>query len=82
MTLEDLDNLRALTRHPGWALLVSDLHALHADCVKQWTAERVSDEESRRLQAKARAITWLLERPQKLIEDASEATNEQDPALG
>lgn len=81
MTLEDLDNLRALTRHPGWALLRNDLEALRADCFKRWT-DGASESESRDLQAKARAITWLLERPQKLIEDASEATIEQDPARG
>jgi hypothetical protein len=80
MTNEDLDNLRAMTRHPGWSLLVNDLKATHADCVTKWTAERVADEESRRLQAKARAITWLLARPQSLIELGTEATTEQDPA--
>ena len=79
MTLEELDNLRALTRHPGWMLLLTDLQAEHADAVKRWELSG-SDEESRRLQAKARAITWLLSRPQSLIEHGAEAANEQDPA--
>jgi hypothetical protein len=79
MTQEDLDNIHALTRHPGWHLLKNDLQAMHSDCVSKWTAERVSDEESRRLQAKAREIAWLLARPQSLIERGTEATIEQEP---
>ena len=79
MTLEDLDNLRALTRNPGWLLIVNDLEDVHANAVKLWETCG-SDDESRRLQAKARAITWLLARPQSLIEQGTEATSEQDPA--